>query len=232
MLNKTAAIETLRKAFTRRPVAELTDLLRLLETRSRMSVFRRLRDVGYLTSFTHGGRYYTLADIPQFDDNGLWFWQEVGFSAAGTLKETTVQDVQASDAGRTHHELKRLLRVRVHNALLGLVREGRIGRESLGRLHLYVSADTDRAAEQLVRRGKLMETAALDVVPLSSELTVEVLVEIVHVSEVHVDPPLVAKRLVARGIPVSVAQVEEVSRQYGLDDEKKTVDPSSPPLPD
>ena len=29
--------------------------------------------IGYRTNYTHVGRYYTLADIPVFDDHGLWF---------------------------------------------------------------------------------------------------------------------------------------------------------------
>jgi hypothetical protein len=43
--------------------------------RSRRSLFRDLASLGYLTSFTHAGRYYTLADIPQFDERGLWFYK-------------------------------------------------------------------------------------------------------------------------------------------------------------
>jgi len=45
-----------------------------------MSVFRRLSALGYLSSFNHDGRYYTLDDIPDFDINGLWHFQGVFFS--------------------------------------------------------------------------------------------------------------------------------------------------------
>ena len=30
-------------------------------------------------SYTHRGAYYTLTDIPDFDEYGFWFHQSVGF---------------------------------------------------------------------------------------------------------------------------------------------------------
>ena len=86
MLPKDAAAEALRRRFRRRAVLQLSELLRTLRTRSRMTAFRRLKEVGYLCSYTHARRYYTLTNIPQFDEHGLWFHQGVGFSRAGTLK--------------------------------------------------------------------------------------------------------------------------------------------------
>ena len=85
--------------------------------RSRRSLFRDLKRLGYLSSFTHAGRYYTLEEIPQFDLDGLWFHEGVGFSRLGTLKETVGQLVREAPAGKTHGELRALLRVRVHNTL-------------------------------------------------------------------------------------------------------------------
>ena len=149
MLSKNEAIQALRELFRQCPVAELATLCHTLQTASRMSVFRRLKQIHYLSSFTHAGRYYTLAETPQFDRHGLWFHQGIGFSRAGTLKETIVQNVNQADAGRTHAELKRLLRVRAYNTLLALLREARIARQPIGRLHFYVSAESRRAAKQL-----------------------------------------------------------------------------------
>ena len=88
MLSRDASVQAVRALFQKRPVTHLEVLFHALDTRSRMSVFRRLRDMGYFTSYTHNGRYYTLADIPEFDEYGLWRYQEVGFSQHGTLRAT------------------------------------------------------------------------------------------------------------------------------------------------
>jgi hypothetical protein len=88
MLSPGSSEEALRRLFRRQPVNELAELQRVLETTSRMSVFRRLKVLGYLSSFTHGGRFYTLEELVCLDQWGLWFHRDVGFSRAGTLKAT------------------------------------------------------------------------------------------------------------------------------------------------
>jgi hypothetical protein len=49
------------------------------------SVHRFLAQIGYYSSFTHNGRWYTLASTPRFSRQGLWFHQDIGFSRAGSL---------------------------------------------------------------------------------------------------------------------------------------------------
>jgi len=222
MLSKDGAHETLRRLCRRHRIVEIGMMFEALGTGSRMSVFRRLREVGYLTSYTDRGRYYTLSDIPQFDEHGLWFHQDIGFSRAGTLKKSVAEAVLFSEAGRTHRELELLLRVRVHNQLLVLVREGRIGRKLFVGRHLYVSVETERASQQLARRKQLDSTVVQAPAPLSDEATIEVLVEVLHSVEVLVAPGEVATRLRARGTQLSVEQVEQVYARYGLGAEKKT----------
>ena len=76
MLPPDSARQTLLALFRHQPTVELETLLNTLQTRSPMSVFRRLREIQYLSSFSHAGRFYTLAHIPTFDSFGLWFHQE------------------------------------------------------------------------------------------------------------------------------------------------------------
>ena len=88
MLPSKESRKVLLKMFRKKYVVRMDELFPVLDTHSRMSVFRRLKALGYLTSFTDAGRYYTITDIPKFDTFGLWFYQDVGFSRAGTLKST------------------------------------------------------------------------------------------------------------------------------------------------
>ncbi len=69
-----------------RRVVEMRDLFEVVESTSRMTVFRRLSGVEYLCSYTHAGRYYTLFDIARFDSDGIWFYDDIGFSQNGSLK--------------------------------------------------------------------------------------------------------------------------------------------------
>ncbi len=225
MLSKDDSLRTLRSLFRKSPVADLEALFEALKTRSRMSVFRRLRDVGYRSSYTHHGRYYTLADIPKWDEYGLWRCQAIGFSQHGTLRATVAWCVEEADAGSTHAELRALLRLQVHNTLLGLVRGGAIRREALVDVYLYVSGDEERAARQLNERQEQVARVVLPPRLPPDEIVLLVLVEALHASEGLPTAPLVAARLVARGEEVEPEQVQRVYDQFGLEPGKKTAEP-------
>ncbi len=225
MLSKDASPKALRRLFRRRQVADLDDLFEALDTRSRMSVFRRLRDVGYLSSYSHRGRYYTLADIPDFDEDGLWRYQAIGFSRFGTIKETITRRVEGAEAGSTHSELEALLQVKVHDSLLELVQAERIGRERVGGAYVYISADPDRRAQQLaLRHQQFAQGARVRTLP-AREAVLMVLVEALHASEGLASATVVARRLVARGEGVTAEQVARVYAHFGLEPGKKTAQP-------
>ena len=222
MLKREVAKEALHGLFRRHMVADLSVLFRTLDTRSRMSVFRRLRELGYRTSFTHGGRYYTLEDVPQFDNNALWFLRGIGFSRFGTLIETVVHLVKESPAGRSYSELRAITSVRVENVLMLLTRQGRIERRQVGRRSLYVACDATEGARQVAERTVRDQTTGER--DLSLSVVVEILVEVVRAGDLFVSPRAVVARLVARGQVVSVAQVEKLYERYGIAAEKKTAE--------
>ncbi len=80
MLPKPDALRVLHTFFKKKRLAMLPEIYALLGTTSRMTVFRRLRELDYLSSFSHVGRYYTLPCVANFDPQGLWFYEDVGFS--------------------------------------------------------------------------------------------------------------------------------------------------------
>ena len=50
----------LRGLFRTTPVTRMADIERAVAARSRRSLFRDLTSLGYRSSYTHTGRYYTL----------------------------------------------------------------------------------------------------------------------------------------------------------------------------
>lgn len=222
MLDKSASLQALKKLFRRSSVADMETLFRTIETRSRMSIFRRLNDVGYYSSYTHTGRHYTLVGIPLFDEFGLWFYQGIGFSRFGTLKATIVKLVSGAPAGITHMELSNLLRIRVHNTLLSLVRECLVDRKRIDKEFLYVDLEPDKATEQISRRRKQFADTHKEIVEISATTTIEVLIEIIQAGRIYINPSLIADRLSSRGVPVSNKQIEQVFIRYGINGEKKT----------
>lgn len=225
MLGPEQSRPALTRLFRRRSVTDLATLSATLETSSRMSVFRRLSVLGYLSSYSHAGRYYTLRDIPEFDRDGLWQYQGVCFSRDGSLKATVARLVEQSDAGWTHQELQTRLQVRVHNTLLDLVVGRRIGRETMTGHYLYVSASPARAESQLLLRQQQQAGLAQPLLEPPPAVVIEVLLDLVQSARVRPDARRVAARLAAHGLPVTAEQVETIFSRYGL---KKTAASRSP----
>lgn len=226
MLSPEESRFALGRLFRKRRIADLPLLFKTLGTDAPRSVFRRLSLVGYVSSYNHNGRYYTLSDIPEFDSYGLWQYQGVFFSRHGTLKATIANLVELSDSGHTYGELEAVLRVRVHNMLLDLVKSGRIGREVLDGLFLYVSAEQERAAVQVARRRQRPAASAHATLVCGPTLEIAVLLEVIHVSRVIPAPAQVVQSLTAKGVRIACDEVEAIFQRHGL---KKT--PRSRPRP-
>lgn len=142
----------LRSFLTKRKMATLEELKRSLGTSATMTVFRKLKTLRYHTSYSHRGKYYTLADLPRFDEQGLWCCRGVWFSRDGNLLATARRFVEEADAGLCASELEAMLGVVVKEPLLELVLRKQLDREKLGREYIYFSREPGRHREQELRR--------------------------------------------------------------------------------
>ena len=81
-------------------VLDMPALRHAFPGRSQISIFRDLVAVGYVTSCNLDGRFYTLAETPTWDPDGLWRCAPALFSQHGTLKATIRHLVEQAEAGR------------------------------------------------------------------------------------------------------------------------------------
>jgi len=205
--------EKLWKLFTRIEIADIKKLFIALNTKSRTTVFRCLKRIGYFSSYSHAGRYYTLHSKPTFDNVGLWHVQGASFSKYGSLKETVIQVVNKSKAGMTYQELESILLVRVHNTLRELVLSNLIGRTNSEKKYLYISGDNKNASAQItIRQAKITDEQLSR--PLNHFETIEVLVDLLHSEDWHLKS--IVNRLKIRNIIVSEHQVNEVFSRYNI----------------
>ena len=205
-----------------RRVVEMRDLFEAVESTSRMTVFRRLSGVEYLCSYTHAGRYYTLFDTARFDSDGIWFYDDIGFSQKGSLKNTVTYLVDNGDGGKFHSDLERQLRVRVHNVLLDLVRSKQIKRTKFEGQFIYLSSDKARSTKQIEQRDKLSMQLRRIPVFITQPMVIEILAEVIRQSKRHPRADQVASALAIRGLPIAENDVMTVFDHYDI--EKKTPD--------
>jgi len=166
-------VEVIRSFLQEHRIATLGELKQRLGSFATMTVFRKLRALGYRTSFSDRGKYYTLADIPQFDEQGLWSYRSVWFSRDGSLVATLERFVQEASAGWTASELRGLLQVEVKEALLQLYRQKRIEREEIGGQYVYLSRDPGMGRNQRMRRQERPEVWELGESPVGEDLSSE-----------------------------------------------------------
>src|SRR5437879_12846122 len=103
--------DELRSLLRRSQIATLDELKHALGTSIDVTVFRKLKPLDYLTSYSHRGRYYTLLEVARFDEHGLWSSADIWFSRFGTLLATAEAFANRSARGYFADELARALHV-------------------------------------------------------------------------------------------------------------------------
>jgi len=136
-------------------VCTLEELMSELGTKVRMTVWRGLAQLPYLTSYSHRGRYYALKPGCEFDRAGLWSHRRAWFSMYGTLLETGQAFIDRAKAGYTVAELDAALHVKTQQALLHLLRQSRVYREKFDGVFIYVSIQQPDRARQLNARRQM-----------------------------------------------------------------------------
>ena len=144
--------ESIVRLLERRHMATMDELKDALGTRVDMTVFRKLRTLDYLSSYSHGGRYYALQAMAEFDTRGLWTYRGVHFSRFGSLLATVEAFVNRADRGYLASELTAELQVQTKEPLLKLVRERRLSREEISGVYVCCSGQAARRREQLIVR--------------------------------------------------------------------------------
>jgi hypothetical protein len=159
----------------RKKVLTLSELMSGLGTSLR-TLRRRLKTWGALVSFNHNSRFYTLPELPRFDEQGLWFHGDIGFSRHGHLPQTIVALVRQSRDGLTAAQLGHSLRMEPRSFLWQFHQHPDLRRVKHQDRYVYFAADTALfTAQQDLRR------AAPASVPLpSAEEAIAVLVQAIQ----------------------------------------------------
>jgi len=142
----------LRQYLRRHKIADLPELKRILGTETDLTVFRKLKQLDYLASYTHRGRFYTLPEIAHFDDHGLWSHAGVWFSRHGTLLASVEVFVNQSGNGYYAHELADVLHAEVQQPLRQLVGQQRLARTELEGQFLYTAVEPGPRRQQIAAR--------------------------------------------------------------------------------
>ena len=161
--------------FRRQKIATIEQLVKWLRC-SAITVRRRLKKWQSFTSINQNGRYYSLPQIPVFDQNGLWRYQAVLFSKHGNLKQTIVALIADSTKGLSAVEIARFVDLAPNSSFIsrfknvpGVQREKHHGR------FIYLS---DRPEVHRLQKRALASHRRASDLPTEAE-AVRILVELI-----------------------------------------------------
>ena len=144
------SVYQLEKQFENQIVLDMKEMKIILGTNVDMTIYRNLKSLCYVSSYSHAGKYYSLKKFAKFDVQGLWHYNNIHFSKSGTLKNTIIDLLKKSDEGFLAKELQEVLKVFPHNILLALCKNNQITREQIGNNFVYFCPD--KISGQLQRR--------------------------------------------------------------------------------
>ncbi len=206
----------IRKLLQSEKVMSLKQIRHKIPDRPRSSLFRDLKKVELLTSYSHSGQHHALKSRVKFNRNGLWFYDQISFSKYGTLKNTLVQIISNSPAGMTHKELKNLLHIQVQNPLTHLITTFLLQRRSLAdKVFVYLAQEDSVAQAQWQKRVEFNEKSLSVTLP-SEMITIDILLEIIRGHEAIIDEEELSSRLKQRGVNIPHQQLIYVLTYYDI----------------
>lgn len=144
-------------SFLRKKVLRVEQVAELLAC-SIPTARRRLKKWQSYTSYNQNGRFYTLPDIAEFDQNGLWQHKGIFFSKHGNLLRTVVNLIHISGAGLTASEIGEKVGSSPRSFLTKIGSIPNWRREKLEGKFIYFSGDLERLNEQKKNREKIISS--------------------------------------------------------------------------
>ncbi len=178
MVAQVRSADRLRKLFARRKCWLLAELATALDC-ALITVRRLLKEVGYVRSYTHNGKWYTLDTTPRFDRDGIWRHKQIGFSKQGSLTATIQYLIERSPVGLSARDIGEKLQHPCHAVMTILHKAGDIDRIKIGGEFRYLS--TKERTNRRQRAQVLVEQRPEEPPsPLSAQAAVFVLVEYIN----------------------------------------------------
>lgn len=197
--------------FMKQKIVTLAEISELLDC-SIHTAKPHVKKLGAVTSINHNAKYYSLPQIINFDENGLWEYKKVRFSKYGTLKATIIALVNNSDAGMNATEISELLAVAPHTLLAAMADKRELMRSKHARSFVYFSIDEELHNVQLQKRKEMNEQRSADLIP--DAIGVLVLVEFIQNPELSLEK--LTNRLNHKGAKITESLLHDFLGYHGL----------------
>jgi len=145
----------------------------------------KLKNWKTYTSYNQNGRFYTLPQVPEFNQHGLWQYKGIAFSKHGNLKKTVIHLVKVSPAGLSGRELGELLALLPQSFMHHFSKCPGMRREKHGGVFVYFADDDELYKRQ--RRQRRSDVRRSAVAAISDSEAVIILIAIINQHNISAD---------------------------------------------
>jgi hypothetical protein len=196
--------------FQQKKIITIDQLVELL-TCSVITARRQLKKWQTYTSINQNGRYYTLPQIPVFDENGLWRFQSVLFSKHGNLTKTIVALIKTSSKGLITVQIADFLDLPRNSSFISRIKDvPGVKREKHQGRFVYFSSQPEIYNRQ---KNRWFETADTVDLPTDAQAII-ILVHLIKHPGIRIDQ--LAKQVSKKDIPIDSDSVRRFLQFHGL----------------
>lgn len=135
------------------------------------TVQRQFAALAVLRSYNKNSRYYTLPDIPKFNEHGIWWYRDIFFSKYGDLRQTVRHAILASEGGLSGNEIGGIVNLLPRSFMHHFREMDGIFREKHGGVYVYFSNDPT-----IYKNQKFKRVWENDVKKISDVIAIKILV--------------------------------------------------------
>ncbi len=193
----------LSELFKKNIAMDIDDLQKQTSS-SRITVLRHLKEIGYITSYNKNAKYYTLLEVANFNETGIFNHKGVLFFKNGGIRELVIKEIESSEKGFTAEELNTKIGTRVSVQLHQFVRKNLI-------------TQMNNREKELQKISTNEESELTD-----EKKTITILLEIIQ--NPNAEPNEIGRVMRENGLKISDNFIENIFVKYDI---KKTGSPSN-----
>src|SRR5665811_1475369 len=203
----------LRELFKKNIVMDIDDLQKQTSS-SRITVLRHLKEIGYITSYNKNAKYYTLLEIANFNEIGIFNHKGILFFRNGGIRDLVIKEIESSEKGFTAEELNTKIGTRVSVQLHQFVIKNLITRRKYSSFYVYYSIDESVQKKQVNNREKELKKISTneDSELTDEQKTIRILLEIIQ--NPNAEPNEIGKIMRENGLNITYHYIENIFIKY------------------
>lgn len=178
---------------------------------------RDIKHLNGITSYTHRGKFITLPNIPVFDENGIWYYKDIGFTKYRNSLDLIVSIIENNE-GITKEKIESILKIKISKQIQILLKKDRLHRVKVGAKYFYLS---ENLAKNKKRQMQVIPFDIEDKYDRKVNITDLIAVLKVVLTEHKIDMNNLKKLINKHSLQVPIKKIEQLFFNFDLSSKKK-----------